>query len=380
MQRYRYLDGVRGVAALIVVICHFFQFFLPAAFFESAPDHLWERWLAASPFNIVINGSFAVAVFFVISGFVLSAPAFSGKGRQWYVIAAVRRYPRLAIPAAASTALAWVAAKTIGFHYAGAALLSGSPSPNTFAAIHSLPEALWQGAIGAFFYKTYVYNRVLWTIGMELIGSFMVYLTVPFISHSRVRFVAYAAAIFLLRDSYLLGFVFGTLCADFLIRTHPRQSTRWLVLLLAGLYFGSYPYYGATAGLWKPLASMFRDGGMIVSHTVGGALCVLAIAQLPFAVKCFESRAAAFLGRVSYSLYLVHFTYWASAGSWLVVLLAGRFSYGTALAITMLVSLPVLFALAFAFARLIDEPTISLMHRLRLPGKNPVNRRASGLK
>src|SRR6478735_3104673 len=105
-ERFKYLDGLRGVAALVVVFAHFFQFFLPAAFAPALADHLEEKTLGGSPLNLAINGNFAVTLFFVLSGFVLSAPFFLKRDAWWYMGATIKRYPRLALPAAASTLLA----------------------------------------------------------------------------------------------------------------------------------------------------------------------------------------------------------------------------------------------------------------------------------
>ncbi len=165
--RFIYLDGMRGVTAVVVVICHFFQIFLPAAFSPASPDHFGERYLALTPINILFNGNFAVSVFFVLSGFVLSAPFFSGASTHWYLNAALKRYPRLAIPALSSTILAWIVALTIGFHYGQTKAMSGADMPDFFATISSLRTAIWEGSIGSFFFNQNDYNKVLWTIQTE---------------------------------------------------------------------------------------------------------------------------------------------------------------------------------------------------------------------
>jgi len=72
--RLQHLDGIRGIAAFAVFVCHFIQVFVPHVYYlDAAQGHgLWEDEFATSPFNIIVNGNFAVCLFFVLSGFVLS--------------------------------------------------------------------------------------------------------------------------------------------------------------------------------------------------------------------------------------------------------------------------------------------------------------------
>jgi peptidoglycan/LPS O-acetylase OafA/YrhL len=360
--RFVYLDGLRGVTALVVVICHFFQIFLPAAFSPASPDHFGERYLALTPINILFNGNFAVSVFFVLSGFVLSAPFFSGASPHWYLNAALKRYPRLAIPALSSTILAWIVALTIGFHYGQTKAMSGADMPDFFATISSLGTAIWEGSIGSFFFNQNDYNKVLWTIKTELLGSFIVLCTIPLIGRYKLRWIAYAIGMYAFSDSYLLGFVLGALIADLRIKFLPRLSST--ALLVAGLYLGSYPYHSQASSIWSPLAAIPHINVFLLTHLLGAALCIMALCANNPAGRYLETRPARFLGRISFSMYLIHFTFWGSAGSWLVLALAPALGYAAALALAFLASLPVIFLISYAFTVLIDEPAVRIANRL----------------
>jgi peptidoglycan/LPS O-acetylase OafA/YrhL len=66
-----YLDGIRGLAACIVVISHYIQVFYPAAL-NGRPQQAhskWDIWYGHSPINLFYNGQFAVCLFFVLSGY-----------------------------------------------------------------------------------------------------------------------------------------------------------------------------------------------------------------------------------------------------------------------------------------------------------------------
>src|SRR5258708_5514461 len=64
-KRIEFLDTIRGLAALAVLLSHSFIFAWPGQ----------VSWFFNLPFiNIFFNGKEAVTVFFVLSGFVLSRP------------------------------------------------------------------------------------------------------------------------------------------------------------------------------------------------------------------------------------------------------------------------------------------------------------------
>ena len=70
--RLHQLDGLRGIAALTVVLYHYLSAFLPAL----TPDETANpHWLSDTPLAVIFNGPFAVVVFFVLSGFVISKSA-----------------------------------------------------------------------------------------------------------------------------------------------------------------------------------------------------------------------------------------------------------------------------------------------------------------
>jgi hypothetical protein len=91
--RFDLLDGVRGWAALSVVLFHIF----------------WEIFGALVPAfrnpatGFLFDGQLAVCVFFVLSGEALSASFFAGKGDASTIRLAIKRYPRLATPILAAS-------------------------------------------------------------------------------------------------------------------------------------------------------------------------------------------------------------------------------------------------------------------------------------
>src|SRR4051812_4008381 len=103
--RFAELEGLRGVAAIMVVLYHFLLAFYSLAFlgigngYEVAQHMRLEDNLYGNPIMAFLSGSFAVAIFFVLSGFVLSIGFFATKKHEILQKLAAKRYLRLMLPA-----------------------------------------------------------------------------------------------------------------------------------------------------------------------------------------------------------------------------------------------------------------------------------------
>ena len=145
-QRHRLigLDGIRGLAALYVVINHVFLRAFPGYPVDHAP--FWAAWL--------IYGRFAVVVFIVLSGFSLALAPARHRWRLDGISRFARRRVLRILPAY------WAA---LAFSLAVAWLIVPQPG-------HGMPDAksvvvnglLLQNLVGA-----PIPNRSFWTIAVE---------------------------------------------------------------------------------------------------------------------------------------------------------------------------------------------------------------------
>ena len=281
--RLRFLDGLRGWAAVVVLLHHVFIDGLPANSFMA------DRTLWAKVF--FLNGTLAVCVFFVISGFSLSIRYLDrGDGSALARIAS-GRYLRLAVPIFAICAITHVLL-LLGL-IAPAALRP--PPLDAFLTFTPATEQLLSFSLLKVFVAysaAETYDPPLWTMSYEFYGSFIVFAVVALLRPLQLRTLALGvlfAALAALQSFFAL-FVAGILIADIsLHRARPAAANRTGAAL-------------CVAGLLLVLLPSTRFGPVYV----GGATCLTAGAIFCAPVRrFFESRLSGFLGWISFPLYLV---------------------------------------------------------------------------
>lgn len=304
------LDGLRGVAALVVVVFHY----LCLLHWQATPIFGQNPPAAAdTPLGLLWNGPFAVSVFFVLSGFVMAAAA--ERRRRTPFTNAITRYLRLAIPVTASILLAWALLYVLPDAATRLAASQVAPSPwleFTYREVIPGPHiALADGLAGNFLRGRSGFNNVLWTMQIELLGSVMLF-AIYWLASGRQRLLVLAGAaavIIVAAPLHYLGFIVGAAIYEAAQRGRLDNMPAGVGVLafVAGAALGA-PGPGAHARLGLPEAP--------VALTLGnpdGFWPVLAAALILFAALTFRSLARAlalriprWLGRVSFGLYLLH--------------------------------------------------------------------------
>ena len=72
----------------------------------------------------------------------------------------------------------------------------------------------------------------------------------------------------------------------------------------------------------------------------------------------FQHPLFQFLGRISYSMYAVHFLILGSVSSWLFLMLNHRLSYGLSFLLVSLLSTPIIILASIWMTKYVDEPSI----------------------
>jgi len=299
-RRLAALDGLRGVAALIVV---FYHLSLVARPFLSADQ--WA-WLTRSPLKLLTAGTESVLVFFVLSGLVVALPALRG-GFGWLGYYGGRML-RLYLPVWASLALVAVSIALLPRDPASVTpdswLLRGNAETISWPQLFQ-EASLWKAS--------YDVNNVLWSLRWELVFSLALPLFVV-AARSLQRTWVFAAALAVVATVtgrlvdvdalvYLPVFFLGTLMA---VRLPELRAAA-----------GAWPWWGrlglgvASSALliasWlaRPLEGAISADLLWGLAGPGAAGLVIVAIASPTAERVLSSPFPAWLGRVSFSLYLV---------------------------------------------------------------------------
>lgn len=372
-----YLDSIRGIAAFVVVVDHLVYAFCPilkSSYSNLAARSDLIRWFGATPLSVVHNGTFSVRLFFVLSGFVLSLSFFRTQDQGVVASAAIRRYFRLVVPALVSVLLAWALIRAGLYRNLAAAQLMSQPADSWLNQWGQFDggflSAFRQGVFDTFFCydPDRTLNSNLWSMSIELRGSFLVFSILALVGMLRNRWVVYLALFFILDrigGEYYCDFVGGLALCDILFgpdsRVGPLEASSargllvWLGVLAGGIFLG------ATSAEW--LESEFGLRGHLVRFwpTVGALMIILAATRGGWIRRILEFRMFRFLGKVSFSLYLVHFplTCTLAAGSYVCMRDCGMSHFSSA-AVASALTIGASLITAWLLYHLTEAPAISL--------------------
>ncbi|MDB5508028.1 MAG: putative acyltransferase [Hyphomicrobiales bacterium] len=358
--RLETLDAIRGLAALVVVINHTY-YTIPEA---------WQAalsFLNVTPLRVLALGKPAVVVFFVLSGFVLALSLMRGRSPT-YADFIIRRIFRIYVPFAISILIAAALVALIDPHpiaglnaFFNNEIWSGTLTPAHVAA-HLL---MLNGA------DDITLNNAMWSLVIEMrLSLIFPLLLAAALMHRHAAIVlaaslsAAAAGIYmklrwpgfpytnetaaeglLLTLYFAHCFAFGILLAIY--------KTEWFAALAS---LGS----SSRAGLWL-LAWATLSLNLDLLNSVGAVLIISLSQTSARARNILSTPLLAWLGRISFSLYLMHLIVIATA----VHLLHGRLP----LLIILALAIGAAFLAAQIFHVAVEMPSQRLGRRLTSPAR-----------
>lgn len=417
-----FLDGLRGVAAWAVFNTHLSSVLVrdSGASFGHPGGH-WEPWKLPI-LNLIFKGDFAVGIFFVISGFALSispvsqmnkSPRNVGQAMTKMASAAFRRPARLLIPSWAAIFYGYILLEL------GYVQWMADRMPEFDKVIHGWsPGVLDKPTILPTYWAQFCdviktcgqmldifersndadwqikYNGPLYTIKMEFRCSLVLYLT-----HLGLFFVRRPWRMAITAGLVLIGimvwsFDFPLFWAGFLIAEYdvicrqqgsampilpdylrmPRlqvsensKRVGWWVLFIIGCYIGSWPAWDTeNSPLYSWMVGLTPFGFLPADRLwtgIGATMVLLAISRITALRNFFSYSLIQYLGKISFSLYLVHFWIVQGFGEWVYFevwsitgtqnMLAATFGF----VVAYLVLLTVTVWVADIFWRLVDIPS-----------------------
>jgi peptidoglycan/LPS O-acetylase OafA/YrhL len=322
--RYGELDSLRGIASLIVVLFHGWMTVRwsgdpLARLLQDGHSALAnpEIWFKISPLRVITAGPASVGLFFTLSGFVLSLPWARGK-RPTYAEFLVKRFFRLYVPFAVA----------IG----AASVICRLSEPSAIAALSDWFNDSWREPVTTARLLEHLLmlgtrasmslDNVMWSLVHEARISMVFPLLILATRLGPLRTLAASVALFL---GISLPPVFGWLTAQlaapgsFWEVATLLDTLRYGIYFVAGIVLATHlpPILRFLAarnpiervGCWTAAAILLlvRVGPLSDGFWALGATLLIALAlSATRAKRLLGAFPLRWLGRVSYSLYLIH--------------------------------------------------------------------------
>lgn len=368
-RRLHELDSIRGLAAVAVALFHFFLgwlgFGLPAGWRSTALKMIYPLYA----------GPEAVRLFFVLSGIVLALSY--GRGQSYGVFIG-RRVTRIYGPYLVALALTVLAASIWHGHIEHSALKDccwSEPVNRGLVVQHilflgdydfaQLNPVFWslvhEMRISIIFPLLYVVVNRLSTRGALVLAACCTLVSMTIMRFFMAWITPIAPMSLAMTVHYIAFFILGILIAKNLSSVGEWYiklggGARWALLLVSFILY-NFTALTATAllGPHTKLLIGVSDWG-----TALGALGLIVTVLFSVRVnKIFRSAVPVFLGKISYSLYLIH----------IPVLLALAFTLQKKFALSASMMLPVYSAVAlvcaFVFCVAVEQPFTRLGRKLK---------------
>jgi len=303
--RYRQLDSLRGLAAVTVFFTHYIGMKM------SLPQF---NLLRPSPLGILFNGSAAVILFFVLSGFVLSLPFVDGqkplKLTAFYTKRVFRLYPAYIFAITLALAL-----KQFVFDKNG--LIPYADWIKNFWAWDwnaETPKEVWHTLlmVGPDFNVSHI-DPPVWSLVIEMKMSIVLPFFIIIVSRGglalNIGLMLVMAWFTYEHDAWAISvFYSGILMAKYkdrlinIIKLWGRGMVILVILVSIVLYNNNYEFL-------KPIRDLkFDSKYMLSNYLMAFGCCAIIITVLARKTigRFLEHRLFVFFGDISYSFYLIH--------------------------------------------------------------------------
>lgn len=370
--RLAYIDAIKGIACLLVFLHHFIIVILPATFTGNKYESIipGDYILGSRAIGFILNGNFWVCMFILISAFLLSKSVMSkDTDRDVHISKSlIKRYPRLMLPVLSVNIICFIISYIInlcGVHI---------KNPLNMSAVAMLKMTIFD----------------MWFVdGTDLMGYWMMYIifygSIIAITLSTIlsncKKVLYARLILICLlpfmmylNTYFLSVIIGVWLAyenqytDFEFLKKCRLFNFILIIFtVVAIIFAGYPSTGNTTQgiyvIFNILPASLKNS-VHIFHIFAAMLIMMIFICKPRLQKAFDNKYFAFLGEISYAIYLVHPVANHFIGIPLYNFLEKNIGVISSLLITIVFLTTAVIVLSWLFNKFIEKPLGILVNKM----------------
>ncbi|KJF79002.1 hypothetical protein UA45_02215 [Morganella morganii] len=213
------------------------------------------------------------------------------------------------------------------------------------------------------------YNWVVWTMQIELFGSFLIFFSAPIIHNLKARAFFYIlfSLVFCMNYPTKIGFGYAAFMLGAAIYYIPVLKNKFFaaVILLIGLYLSGYhhkqTFYSALSQLEIEILNKNGIQGSFLYLMISGALIVMVCIKSNIITFITSNRLSIWLGKLSFSAYLLQMpVFYIITPTMFAYLSTNGFSYTIAAFLTSIFCLFFLYFISIFFPKYIDSKSTFL--------------------
>lgn len=353
-KRIGYLDAMRGICAIGVLLCHWACVFAPGLYFPDKASSVFEAIWRGSPLNIITNGDIGVQFFFVCSGLLITQHAYN-RNRSTFINwkSVLKKYTSLLWVIVPAVLFSFILMRSGLMYHTKLMELGDNYSflrdynqfnPTYMSALADIIKTPFSGSS---------YNGPLWTMKHQLIGSLLIMMCSSWIVtnanlafNRKIIFIIMAVP-FIYIDYYLSGFFFGAFIYECYYSLAEDDSIlgkliRWsvelkpvkILVLIVGIYIACINCTPFT-GVYRWLAILQRANPVI--RAFGIAVVLFIIMNSTRLQVCIDSKVMRWFGKLSPYIYAFHWPIILSLGCGMYMKLRSHFSNNLLISLVLLV-------------------------------------------
>lgn len=383
-----YLDGMRGLMAINVILCHFVCVYFPQMYFQNSAQKSsgFLSLFATTPLSATVNGNIAVMYFMALTGFLVGMSTFTKKNCSisLFVKKSISRYTRLLPIVFIATLFTYF---TMVFDFQKHLSITDGLVNISFLKNFCNFEPNIKSLLINIFIKPFLqrsdYVGPFWTIKYEFLGYILTLFLAMSLKKNRYRRLLYVGAAMLIMalsalsfpliDLHYVVFVMGLFVADLKFNQEQTilskyyssflNSKRCLTICyVVGIYFACCTMFRTPLYSWWFSIPMINKS---LLRGLGIAILIFAFTQTKTIQKVLSWKPFLILGDCSFETYAIHWPLMLTLEADLFIIFRENMSYNVSALLSFFITLPIIYIASILMHCLVDN-YIKILKKIKL--------------